>query len=103
MERTMRELITRLDLALFETALNPSDPAADYKAKLKALQDLQLDPIAGKDPEIRNAIIQRKADLEREAKEKGVGAQHMSPSGKMTNMNANDDDYKINYGKGALK
>jgi len=52
-----------------ETELRNKD---DLQAKRKALQDLQMDPIAGKDPEIKQAIIQRKADLEKEAKQKGM-------------------------------
>ena len=88
---------------MFETALNPANPADDYKAKSKALQDLQMDPIVGKDPELSKAVIQRKADLEKEAEKLGVGKMHKSPSGKMTNMNPKDDDYEINYGKGAAK
>ena len=88
---------------MFETALNPANPADDYKAKSKALQDLQMDPIVGKDPELSKAVIQRKADLEKEAEKLGVGKMHKSPIGKMTNMNPKDDDYEINYGKGAAK
>ena len=99
----MRDLITKIELAMFETALNPANPADDYKAKSKALQDLQMDPIVGKDPELSKAVIQRKADLEKEAEKLGVGKMHKSPSGKMTNMNPKDDDYEINYGKGAAK
>ena len=68
---TMRDLIYKIELAMFETALNPSDPAGDYKAKRKALQDLQMNPGAN-DPEIKNAIMQRTADLEKEAKAKGI-------------------------------
>lgn len=56
---------------MFETALNPSDPAGDYKAKRKALQDLQMLP-SSSEPEIKQAIVQRLADLNKEAKEKGV-------------------------------
>jgi hypothetical protein len=67
----MRDLIYKIELAMFETALNPSDPAGDYQAKRKALQDLQMDPNSA-DPEIKNAIMQRKADLDREAKSNGI-------------------------------
>lgn len=49
-----------------ETKLNPLDPHGDYKAKSKALQDIQMDPHTHKDPELRAAVIQRKADLEKE-------------------------------------
>jgi hypothetical protein len=68
MEDTMRDLLAKLDTILTESALtNPED----LQAKRKALQDLQMDPVASSDPEIKQAIIQRKADLEKEAKDKG--------------------------------
>jgi hypothetical protein len=64
----MRDLLSKLDAIVSETELkNPED----LQAKRKALQDLQMDPVASKDPEISQAIIQRKADLEKEAKAKG--------------------------------
>ena len=69
---TMRDILNKLDKILNETALNPSDPKGDYEAKKKALQDLQADPVAAEDPEISKAITQRKADLDREAKSKGI-------------------------------
>lgn len=67
----MRNLINKIELAMFETALNPADPKGDYQAKKKALQDLQMDPNSS-DPEIKQAIMQRKAELEKEAKSKGI-------------------------------
>jgi hypothetical protein len=68
MEDTMRDLLAKLDTILNESVLtNPED----LQAKRKALQDLQMDPVASSDPEIKQAIIQRKADLEKEAKSKG--------------------------------
>ena len=64
----MRDLISKLDAIVSETELkNPED----LQAKRKALQDLQMDPVASQDPEIKQAIMQRKADLEKEAKAKG--------------------------------
>ena len=66
----MRDLISKLDAIVSETALNPGDPAGDYEAKKKALADLEADP--NSDGEIKDAIIQRKADLDKEAKSKGV-------------------------------
>jgi hypothetical protein len=64
----MRDLLSKLDAIVSETELkNPED----LQAKRKALQDLQMDPVASEDPEISQAIIQRKADLEKEAKSKG--------------------------------
>jgi len=101
MRDTMRDLITKLDVALFETALNPRNPGEDYQAKKKALFDLEMDPVIIKEPSLMKVIQQRKLDLEKEAQTKGVGKMHKSPSGKMTNMNPKDDDYEINYGKGA--
>ena len=66
----MRDLISKLDAIVSETALNPGDPKGDYDAKKKALADLEADPNA--DGEIKDAITQRKADLDKEAKSKGV-------------------------------
>lgn len=52
-----------------ETALSGAD---DLRAKLKALQDIQMDPNTEKDPELKKALVQRRADLEKEAKAKGL-------------------------------
>jgi len=68
----MRDIITRLDLTLFETTLNPANPKADYEAKRKALYDLEADPVLLKEPDLVKAVQQRKLDLEKEAKSKGV-------------------------------
>ena len=65
---TMRDLLSKLNSLISETGLRDQE---DLQAKRKALQDLQLDPVASGDPEISQAIIQRKADLEKEAKSKG--------------------------------
>jgi hypothetical protein len=64
----MRDLLSKLDALISETALKDKD---DLEAKRKALDDLEADPVASKDPEISSAIDQRKADLEKEAKAKG--------------------------------
>jgi hypothetical protein len=64
----MRDLLSKLDAIVSETELRDKE---DLQAKRKALQDLQMDPVASEDPEIKQAIIQRKADLEKEAKTKG--------------------------------
>jgi hypothetical protein len=68
----MRDLISKLDAIVSETALNPKDPQGDYDAKSKALQDLQLDPNVADDPQLSKAVIQRKADLEKEAARMGI-------------------------------
>lgn len=52
-----------------ETALTDVD---DLRAKLKALQDIQMDPNTEKDPELKKAVMQRRADLDKEAKAKGL-------------------------------
>jgi hypothetical protein len=72
MRDTMRDLLSKLDGIVSETELNSKDPKGDYQAKLQALQDLEADPVASKDPEISSAIVQRKSDLEKEAKAKGI-------------------------------
>jgi hypothetical protein len=68
----MRDLLSKLDAIVRETALQGK---SDLQAKRKALQDLQMDPVASSDPEIKQAIIQRKADLEKEAKSKGIASE----------------------------
>jgi hypothetical protein len=50
-----------------ETALNPQDPQGDYEAKRRALHDLSLN----KDVD-QTAVLQRRLDLDREAKAKGI-------------------------------
>ena len=60
-------ILSKLDSILSETELRDKE---DLQAKRKALQDLQMDPNS-KDPEIAKAIMQRKSDLEKEAKAKG--------------------------------
>lgn len=67
MRDTMRDLLSKLDGIVNETSLLDKK---DLQAKRKALQDLQMDPNSD-DPEIKQAIMQRKADLEKEAKAKG--------------------------------
>jgi hypothetical protein len=52
-----------------ETVLSGAD---DLRAKLKALQDIQMDPNTENDPELKQAVIRRRADLEKEAKAKGL-------------------------------
>lgn len=56
-------------LRLKESALLDKE---DLKAKRKALQDIQLDPHTHKDPELKAELTRRKADLEKEAKHKGL-------------------------------
>jgi hypothetical protein len=68
----MRDILSKLDSIISETALNPNNPKGDYEAKKRALQDLERDPVAGNDPEISKAIDQRRADLEKEAKTAGI-------------------------------
>ena len=68
----MRDLLSKLDAIANETALNPIDPKDDYSAKSKALDDLERDSVASKDPEIVAAIKQRRLDLDKEAESKGV-------------------------------
>jgi hypothetical protein len=68
----MRNLITKIELAMFESALNPTDPADDYAAKKKALYDLETNPNVMQEPELMKAVAQRKADLEKEAHKHGV-------------------------------
>jgi hypothetical protein len=63
----MRDLLSKLDAIVNETALNPNDPKGDYDAKKKALDDLERGGETDK-----AAIQQRRLDLDKEAKSKGV-------------------------------
>ena len=67
MEDTMRDLLSKLDAIVSETALNPKDPKGDYAAKKQALDDLERDGETDK-----GAIQQRRLDLDKEAETKGV-------------------------------
>lgn len=68
----MRDLLSKLDSIVSETALNPKDPKGDYQAKSQALDDLEQDPVVADDPELSAAVEQRRADLEKEAESAGV-------------------------------
>jgi hypothetical protein len=63
----MRDILSKLDAIANETALNAGNPKADYDAKKKALDDLERD---GKTDAA--AIQQRRLDLDKEAKSKGI-------------------------------
>jgi hypothetical protein len=56
-----------------ETVLNPKDPQGDYDAKRKVIHDLSLDPNVD-----QQAVQQRRLDLDREAKSKGLKEQGMA-------------------------
>ena len=43
----------------------------DYKAKKKALQDIQMDPHTHKDEKLKKELMRKKSDLDSSAKEKG--------------------------------
>ena len=64
----MRDLLSKLDAIVNETALKDKE---DLAAKRKTLQDIQMDPNTSKDPELKAELAQRKAALEKEAKSKG--------------------------------
>ncbi len=63
----MRDILSKLDKILNESALNSKNPKDDYEAKKKALNDLDRDGKTDK-----SAIQQRRSDLEKEAERKGV-------------------------------
>ena len=44
---------------LFSEAYTPTKDRADYDAKQKALQDIQMDPNTAKDPELKKELIKR--------------------------------------------
>jgi len=58
------------EMEVAEYAKEPKDPE-DRDAKLKALQDIQMDPNTAKDPEMMKAMIQRKKELMQ--KDEGMG------------------------------
>jgi hypothetical protein len=58
------------EMEVAEYAKEPKDPE-DRDAKLKALQDIQMDPNTAKDPETMKAMIQRKKELMQ--KDEGMG------------------------------
>ena len=58
------------EMEVAEYAKEPKDPE-DRDAKLKALQDIQMDPNTAKDPEMVKAMIQRKKELMQ--KDEGMG------------------------------
>jgi hypothetical protein len=49
----------------------PIKDKEDYKARLKAIQDILVDPNTAKDPLLKKETMKRKAELEKEAEEKG--------------------------------
>jgi hypothetical protein len=59
-----------------ETVLNPKDPQGDYDAKRKVIHDLSLDPNVD-----QQAVQQRRLDLDREAKSKGLKEQGVDEGG----------------------
>ena len=54
---------------MLESALRDKE---DLQAKRKALQDIQMDPHTHKDPELKAELARRKANLEKEAKSRGI-------------------------------
>lgn len=50
----------------------------DYMAKKKAIQDIQIDPNTHKDEKLKKEIMRRKAELDAEAKEKGMKEEPMT-------------------------
>jgi len=57
-----------------EYAKEPKDPE-DKEAKLKAIQDIQMDPNTAKDPEVMKMAVQRKKELMKEPAMAGEGNQ----------------------------
>ena len=60
------------EMEVAEYAKEPKDPE-DRDAKLKALQDIQMDPNTAKDPEMVKAMVQRKKELMKEPAMAGEG------------------------------
>lgn len=53
-------------------ASTPLRDKEDYKAKNKALQDIQMDPSTSQDPELTAELARRKAELVQQAKKLGI-------------------------------
>jgi hypothetical protein len=69
-ERLARQAEIKKKYRVAETVLNPKDPQGDYDAKRKVIHDLSLDPNVN-----QQAVQQRRLDLDREAKSKGLKEQ----------------------------
>jgi len=66
----------------------------DYMAKKKAIQDLQMDPNTNKDEELKKEIMRRKAELDAEAKEKGMKEEPMTQADLDSERFADMHDYE---------
>ena len=66
----VEQMLGNSDLA--ETQDLPLKDKADYHARRKALQNIQLDPNTHKDPKLKAELARKKAALEKEAQDKGL-------------------------------
>ena len=75
------DMETIIDLMVQDIGVAEGDikDKEDYMAKKKAIQDIQMDPNTAKDEELKKEIMRRKAELDAEAKEKGMKENPMSP------------------------
>lgn len=69
---------------LFSEAYTPTKDKADYDAKKKALQDIQMDPNTAKDPELKKELIRRKAALEKDKEKMESATAGATSSGSIT-------------------
>lgn len=90
----MRDLLSKLDAIIGETALK--DPS-DLEAKRRALDDLEADPVASTDPTISSAIKQRRTDLEKEAKTKGMAEGQDSNTANLDAVFNEHDFYRLEH------
>ena len=65
--RTLTRVIDQTN----ENSVTPLQNKNDLLAKRKALQDLQTDPNTAKDPQMKQAVVDRKNVLDKQAKDKG--------------------------------
>lgn len=65
----------------------------DLKAKRQQLQKLQMDPSTSKDPKLKAELARRKAELEKQAKEKGL---------QFESMDSNEYDMEGDFAKNQL-
>jgi len=73
---------------LFSEAYTPTKDKADYRAKQKALQDIQMDPNTAKDPELKKELIKRKAALEKDKEKMESAASGATSAGNIASVEA---------------
>jgi ribosome-binding protein aMBF1 (putative translation factor) len=58
--------------AVTENELPKLRDRTDYQERMKALQDIQIDPDTARDPQLRNEVVRKRAELIKQAREQGL-------------------------------